>query len=121
MSRYAYQAINIFKSKLPYYEGYYEYINGVHTFTEVASGELWGVIQPITDAQMLMIPEGQRADLRFLLHTEQELAFSIPKDPEVINDTYIVYHGRDYKVVALGDWSNERIYRYGLTVRNKNR
>lgn len=121
MSEYAHEAINVFKSKLSYYTGYFGRLNGVNTFIETANGEIWGIIQPITDAQMLMIPEGQRADLAFLLHTQEELPFAIPNVPVELSDTYIEYKGRDYKVVALGDWSNEYIFRYGLKVVNKNR
>ncbi len=60
-----------------------------------------GVIQPFTDRQLLLKPEGQRAWTWFTVHSGPSLKLDV--------DDVVNYAGKNYRVMSLKDYS---IYGY---------
>lgn len=57
-----------------------------------------GVMQPFTDRQLLMKPEGQRSWIWQMLHAEPRLALK--------TDDVVTYHGVQYRVMSKKDFSD---------------
>lgn len=56
-----------------------------------------GVIQPLTERQLMLKPEGQRAWSWFLLHADISLRLEV--------DSVVNYLGKQYRVMSNKDWS----------------
>jgi len=109
------QAIKIFQHDVVYFE---------RTTTRSGAGgvvyndgpdiTISGVIQPADLARLNYLPEGQRADVNLLLHTEESLRVAAPTDNPDTN-TVIRFGGRKYKIVGFAYYTNQDFYEYAMT------
>ena len=65
-----------------------------------------GVIQPFTDKQLMLKPEGERAWSWYWVHADPSLMLT--------NDDVIIYETVQYRVMALKDYSKNGYMEYHL-------
>lgn len=79
-------------------------VNGINTPTQEVFSEVYGVVTPNDDLNLLRTPEGARLAGSITIHTQFQLS-----DGGADGDADIVtWNGRAYTVTSVGDWS-----RYG--------
>lgn len=83
-------------------------------YNDGADNTIKGVLQPADIARLNFLPEGQRADVNFLLHTEEYLRVATPSDVPEIN-TIIRFRNKKYKIIGFAYYTNQDFYEYALT------
>lgn len=58
---------------------------------------IMGVVQPFTDRQLMLRPEGERGWTWLLLHVDPSTPLSL--------DDVVIYKGKQTRVMALKDWT----------------
>lgn len=76
-------------------------VEGFQVVETKTSVSFQGVIQPFSDRQLMMKPEGQRSWKWYTVHAEPQL--------ELATDEIITYLGAQYRVMSLRDY---RLYGY---------
>jgi len=105
-------AIDFFDENVTVFDAVYAYDLGIYNMTPDPDYQIRGVIQPATDAVLLSLPEGQRAQVPLTLHSRAKLKISAPGLDS--KNSFIRYQGQVYKAISLGNWSTRQIWRYGL-------
>jgi hypothetical protein len=72
-----------------------------------------GVLQPATFKDLQSLPENQRINLEYLLHTRETLSIDASAVESGLN-TYIRLSGKEYKVVKFKNFGQWNMNRYGL-------
>lgn len=81
----------------------------VQGFQVVETGtpiKFWGVIQPLTERQLVLKPEGQRAWTWFLLHADPVLTLQV--------DDVVLYLGKQTRVMSRKDYANYGYVEYHI-------
>ena len=110
----AHLSIGVHGQQIRYEEATSSYDLGKQTRTADPEKVLFGVIQPASQASVQNIPEGQRADITFTLHTKTELKIAADGAGGGGVDTFIIRGNDRYKAVNIGLWNDAGFYKYGL-------
>lgn len=68
--------------------------------------DFMGVVQPFTDRQLLLRPEGERAWTWLTLHADTSLQLSL--------DDVVTFKGKQSRVMKLKDWSDYGYVEYEI-------
>ena len=113
MAHLAHNAMGMFFRNHTAFDGIWSYDLGKHTLTQDPNYTAPGAIQPASQSILESIPDLQRSGVEHIFHTYTELKIADEKST-TDKQTYLIYNGRTFKVVAIGDWSQQSFFRYGL-------
>lgn len=82
-------------------------VGGVQTTFEIRCS-----IQPLTDKELLLLPEGQRTQAKFKLYNASTATLKVVDDPD-----HISYLGVEYEVQGTSDWGDTADYERYLLVK----
>lgn len=80
--------------------------SGFQVVETVVDTSFRGVIQPLTDRQLMLKPEGQRAWTWLMLHSDTSLQLNV--------DDVVIYLGEQTRVMARKDYSIYGYLQYSL-------
>jgi len=85
-----------------------EYIRGRYSQPEPREFQTRGSIQPATDDEIQLLPEGTRSDGAVSIWTECDLKIGSLRDQE---PDHVLFNGIEYEVRAEADWFHHGAFR----------